>query len=176
MEHLTRICAVALVLAVCIAGLPAVAGAPQFPNGSPVVLDRGVVKRDLSALRAPVPTRGARAAAFARRWLGVPYRWGGSTPTGFDCSGFTSYVWGRLGVRLPHSAEAQFEVGRRVSRSRLRPGDLLFFRGLGHVGIYVGSGRMIHSPHSGSSVEIVKLAERYGARLVGARRLVSTRS
>jgi peptidoglycan DL-endopeptidase CwlO len=170
MARIFRICLLALTLAVCAACLPRAASAPRLGPGSPVVLDRGGVKRlPPERHRAGVP--GAKAVAFARRWLGVPYRWGGATPAGFDCSGFTSYVWRRFGVRLPHNAAAQFSAGTPVPRSRLRPGDLLFFSGLGHVGMYVGRGRMIHSPHSGSSVEIVQLADRYGDRLVGARRV-----
>jgi peptidoglycan DL-endopeptidase CwlO len=172
MAHLLRILLLALTLALGAACLPTAAWAPSLIPGSPVFLDRGGVKRlPPQRLRAELP--GARAVAFARRWLGVPYRWGGSTPAGFDCSGFTSYIWRRFGVRLPHNAAAQFSVGTPIPRSRLRPGDLLFFSGLGHVGLYVGRGRMIHSPHSGSRVEIVPLAERYGARLIGARRLVA---
>jgi hypothetical protein len=121
--------------------------------------------------KRPFPI-GFRAARLARRWLGVGYRWGGSSPaTGFDCSGFTSYVYGRLGVRLPHNAAAQLGVGTPVPRSRLRPGDLLFFNGLGHVGMYVGRGRMIHSPQSGDVVRIVRLGVDYGGDLVGARRI-----
>jgi cell wall-associated NlpC family hydrolase len=177
MTRLTRTCSLAIALVLCAAGFPVTAGAPpRFITGSPLVLDRGGVKRTLRLPRKQTAPPGARAATLARRWLGVHYRWGGASPSGFDCSGFTSYVWGRLGVELPHSAAAQFGAGTPVARSRLRPGDLLFFSGLGHVGLYVGGGRMIHSPHSGSSVEIVPLADRYGARLVGARRLVSTRS
>ncbi len=129
------------------------------------------------AKRAKSPERplpvGLQAAKLARRWLGVGYRWGGASPaSGFDCSGFTAYVYERLGVELPHNAAAQFGVGRPVPRSRLRPGDLLFFRGLGHVGMYVGRGRMIHSPQSGDVVRIVRLGVDYGGVLVGARRIV----
>jgi hypothetical protein len=121
--------------------------------------------------KRPYPL-GFRAARLARRWLGVGYRWGGSSPSsGFDCSGFTSYVYGRLGVRLPHNAAAQLGVGTPVPRSLLRPGDLLFFSGLGHVGMYVGSGRMIHSPQSGDVVRIVRLGRDYRGELVGARRI-----
>jgi cell wall-associated NlpC family hydrolase len=81
------------------------------------------------------------------------------------------WVYGRLGIRLPHNAAAQYSVGRPVPRSRLRPGDLLFFHGLGHVGLYIGRGRMIHAPQSGRSVEIQSLASR-GGSLVGARRVI----
>ncbi len=117
--------------------------------------------------------RGTRAAALAQRYLGIPYRWGGASPrTGFDCSGFVMYVYGKLGVSLPHNAAAQYRYGRAVSRSALRPGDLVFFNGLGHNGIYVGGGRFIHSPHSGDVVKISGLNDSWYARTwVGARRL-----
>jgi peptidoglycan DL-endopeptidase CwlO len=112
----------------------------------------------------------SRAVALARTQLGVPYRWGGASPAGFDCSGLVMWVYGRLGVSLPHNAAALYGVGRPVERTALRPGDLLFFSGLGHVGIYVGKGRMIHAPQSGRNVEIQPLSARHGS-LVGARRV-----
>jgi cell wall-associated NlpC family hydrolase len=105
----------------------------------------------------------------------VPYRWGGASPSsGFDCSGLVYWAYGRLGIEVPHSSYALYGLGRRVASSRLKAGDLLFFSGLGHVGMYVGRGRMVHAPSSGRHVEIVKLAgSHYGRRLVGARRIVS---
>jgi cell wall-associated NlpC family hydrolase len=112
----------------------------------------------------------ARAVALAKTQLGVPYRWGGASPAGFDCSGLVMWAYGHLGLSLPHNAAALYGVGRPVQRSALRPGDLLFFSGLGHVGIYVGKGRMIHAPQSGRNVEIQSLAERRGS-YVGARRV-----
>jgi cell wall-associated NlpC family hydrolase len=83
-----------------------------------------------------------------------------------------TWVYGRLGVSLPHNAAALYGVGRPVRRSALRPGDLVFFRGLGHVGLYIGRGRMIHAPQSGRRVEIQPLAARRGS-VVGARRIAS---
>ena len=83
------------------------------------------------------------------------------------------WAYGRLGIRLPHSSYALYGQGRRVARSRMRPGDLLFFSGLGHVGIYIGRGRMVHAPHSGTSVQVVSLGgSSYGSRVVGIRRIV----
>jgi cell wall-associated NlpC family hydrolase len=115
---------------------------------------------------------GERAVSIARRYLGVPYRYGGASPSGFDCSGFTSYVWRQLGVELPHNAAAQFGVGRAVPLERIRPGDLVFFSGLGHVGMVVDRRRYIHSPQSGEAVEIAPLSERNGT-IVGARRVLA---
>jgi cell wall-associated NlpC family hydrolase len=119
------------------------------------------------------PTLGQRVAKIALQAVGVPYRWGGASPaSGFDCSGLVYWAYGRLGVELPHSSYALYDLGRRVSRSRMKPGDVLFFSGLGHVGLYLGRGRMVHAPHSGRVVEVVTLARsHYGSRLVGARRV-----
>jgi cell wall-associated NlpC family hydrolase len=117
------------------------------------------------------PPLGLLAVAYARHFLGVPYRWGGSSPTGFDCSGLVRYVYKRFGVKLPHSSYADFSLGRGVDRRRLEPGDLVFFSGLGHVGLYVGHGRFIHAPHTGTRVQISKLADWRGS-YDGARRLV----
>jgi cell wall-associated NlpC family hydrolase len=120
---------------------------------------------------------GVRAVAFARHLLGVPYRWGGDSPrSGFDCSGFVRYVYGHFGLSLPHSSYADFGLGRRVGRGSLRPGDLVFFDGVGHVGMYVGGGRFIHAPHTGTSVQVTSLSEPwYRATYDGARRLVEAR-
>jgi cell wall-associated NlpC family hydrolase len=115
---------------------------------------------------------GARAVEVARRWLGVRYTYGGTSPrSGFDCSGFVRFVYDRLGFDLPHSSYAQFDLGRRVARKALRPGDLVFFDGLGHVGIYVGANRFIHAPNSRTRVSVDSMSGWYAARYDGARRL-----
>jgi cell wall-associated NlpC family hydrolase len=121
--------------------------------------------------QVPVAPVGVRAVAYAKRFVGVPYRWGGSGPGGFDCSGLVRYVYQRFGVELPHSSYADFNLGRRVGRWALEPGDLVFFSGLGHVGLYVGHGRFIHAPHSGTRVQISRLRDWAGS-YEGARRLV----
>jgi cell wall-associated NlpC family hydrolase len=124
---------------------------------------------------APKPRLGVRAAAIALEAVGIPYRWGGASPaSGFDCSGLVYWAYGRVGIEVPHSSYALYDLGRRVARSRLRPGDLLFFSGLGHVGLYLGRGRMVHAPRSGQTVEVVTLdSSYYGQRLVGARRIAA---
>jgi cell wall-associated NlpC family hydrolase len=116
---------------------------------------------------------GDRAARIALRAVGVPYRWGGTSPSvGFDCSGLVYWAYGRLGVAVPHSSYALAGKGRPVRTSRLRPGDLLFFYGNGHVGLYIGHGRMVHAPHAGERVQVVRLAgSGYGTALDAARRL-----
>jgi cell wall-associated NlpC family hydrolase len=119
-----------------------------------------------------VARKGARVVSFARRFLGVPYSYGGSSPrSGFDCSGFTRFVYGHFGIALPHFSGGQFAMGRRVARAGLKPGDLLFFDGFGHVGLYLGAGRFIHAPHSGARVSIAPLSGWYSGRFDGARRL-----
>jgi cell wall-associated NlpC family hydrolase len=116
-------------------------------------------------------TVGERVAAIALRGVGVPYRWGGISPaSGFDCSGLVYWAYGRLGIKLPHSSYLLYDRGRQIPRIGMKPGDVLFFSGLGHVGIYVGRGRMVHAPHSGSRVQVVRLT-RYGGRLVAVRRI-----
>ena len=116
---------------------------------------------------------GRRIVGYAKRFLGVPYVYGGSTPHGFDCSGFVRYVYAHFGVSLPHSSYAQFGDGRHVSRRSLRPGDLLFFDRVGHVGLYIGNGRFMHAPRSGTHVRVEKLSGWYSARFSGARRVKS---
>jgi cell wall-associated NlpC family hydrolase len=128
-------------------------------------------------IRHPIQRRkrtlGERAAQIALKAVGVPYRWGGTSPaSGFDCSGLVYWAYGRLGVEVPHSSYALAGIGRRVARPRLRPGDVLVFSGYGHVGLYVGRGRMVHAPQSGRLVEVVRLGRsHYGSRLVTARRI-----
>ena len=94
------------------------------------------------------------------------------SPGGFDCSGLVMYAYQQVGVSLPHSSYAMWNYGVPVSPSQLEPGDLVFFDGLGHVGIYIGGGEFVHSPHTGDVVKVSSLYGGYGGSLVGARRIL----
>ncbi|QKV94412.1 C40 family peptidase [Streptomyces sp. NA02950] len=110
---------------------------------------------DQTAAPAATTGRAARAVAFARGALGKPYVWGATGPHGYDCSGLTQAAWRAAGVSLPRTTYTQITAGRRVGRSQLAPGDLVFFySGISHVGIYIGDGRMIHAPHPGAPVRV----------------------
>jgi cell wall-associated NlpC family hydrolase len=124
-----------------------------------------------SPIPAPAPSKYGGVVGIAMQYLGIPYVYGGSTPAGFDCSGFVMYVYAQVGVSLPHNAAAQYGYGTPVDRSQLQPGDLVFFNGLGHNGIYIGGGSFIHSPHTGDVVKISSLSGWYDSTWVGARRL-----
>ena len=146
-------------------------GLTELPAPPPTLVSRpgALVHHVARALRLPL---GERVVSFARHLIGVHYRYGGASPrTGFDCSGFVRYVYGHFGVKLAHSSFSDFVTGRRVGRWQLKPGDLVFFDGEGHVGIYVGRGRFIHAPHTGTVVRISTMTGWYGARFDGARRV-----
>ena len=119
------------------------------------------------------PSQYGGAVGIAMQYLGTPYVWGGSSPGGFDCSGFVMYVFSQMGAGLPHNAAAQFGSGVPISRDQLAPGDLVFFDGLGHVGIYIGGGQFVHAPHTGDVVKVSSLADSwYASTYVGARRIL----
>ncbi len=140
---------------------------------TPSVVSEPTVTEPEATASVAAPSRYGGVVGIAMQYLGIPYKWGGSSPsTGFDCSGFVMYVYAQVGVSLPHNAAAQYGYGTPVSRDQLQPGDLVFFNGLGHNGIYIGGGQFIHSPHTGDVVKISSLSDSwYASTWVGARRL-----
>jgi cell wall-associated NlpC family hydrolase len=169
---------VALVLIAALSTACASTGAVPRPFPSP----------DRTAAPAPAASAAPDAAARSRPFdeyalvgtalslRGVPYRNGGSDPTGFDCSGFTQYVFGQHGVQLPREVREQFSAGTRIDPPDVQPGDLLFFSIGGgsatHVGIAIGSDEFIHAPSSTGVVRVERVGSSYWApRFVGARRI-----
>ncbi len=121
---------------------------------------------------APPSSNYSGVVGIAMQYLGTPYVWGGASPSGFDCSGFVMYVYAQVGVSLPHSSYAQYGAGVPVSYDQLQAGDLVFFNGLGHEGIYVGGGMFIHAPHTGDVVKVSSMSGWYTSTYVGARRIL----
>jgi cell wall-associated NlpC family hydrolase len=122
---------------------------------------------------APTSSVGGSAVGVALAQVGKPYVWAASGPDSFDCSGLVMYSYAAVGVSLPHSSYAQWDMGVPVSKDQLEPGDLVFFDGLGHVGIYVGGGQFVHAPHTGTVVQVSDLNSGwYAASYVGARRIL----
>jgi peptidoglycan DL-endopeptidase CwlO len=113
---------------------------------------------------APPQTVAEVALGRALAMRGVPYVYGGSTPSGFDCSGLVRYAYRGAGIALAHSSYTQWDAGRRVHRRALRPGDLVFF-GMGHVGLYVGAGRFVHAPETGRVVSVNRIDRGWYARM-----------
>ena len=129
--------------------------------GAPGALQAGKEKR--SKNRVGEDRLRGKILKIAKKYIGVPYRFGGASPSGFDCSGYAMYVYGRAGVSLPHGAGAQYKKLRPVKKPR--PGDLVFYKTylptISHVGIYVGNGRFLHSPRSGRTVSYANMKIRY---------------
>ena len=116
----------------------------------------------VAAVAAPRPAstnRGAKALAFAKRQLGDSYRYGATGPSSWDCSGLTSGAWKAAGIKLPRTSQAQFRTGKRVSKSNLKPGDLVFFySGISHVALYAGNGKVIHASRPGKPIHYLKMS------------------
>jgi peptidoglycan DL-endopeptidase CwlO len=145
----------------------------RLAAGPPTVPGIGIGALTPDGASVVPPSQYSGVVGVAMQYLGTPYVWAGASPGGFDCSGFTMYVFAQVGVSLPHSSYAQYSMGVPVAYSQLEPGDLVFFDGLGHVGIYIGGGEFIHSPHTGDVVKISSLSEAYYAgAYVGARRIL----
>ncbi len=124
-------------------------------------------------------TGGQAAVEVVKRYLGVPYVYGGTSPGGFDCSGLMQYVYKQLGYSINRVADAQMRNGIAISRQNLAPGDLVGFYTspgsgyVGHIGMYVGDGMMIHAPHTGDVVKYSNIDDSYyGSRFAGGRRII----
>jgi hypothetical protein len=167
--------------------LVAATGPPLAPPGTTTRSLSAGIGGDFASpafsLRLPWPTRSQRhdrrlagqrlkVVRVARGLRGIPYVYGGASRGGFDCSGFTMYVYGRLGISLSHGATDQSRRGTRVSLGHLKPGDLVFYGSsgyYGHVAIYAGRGRIIEAPHTGAVVSYAPLRDAATARrLIGS--------
>jgi cell wall-associated NlpC family hydrolase len=119
--------------------------------------------------------KGEKIVRLSKEQIGSPYRYGGQSPSGFDCSGLVRYVYRKVGIDVPHSSRLLYKSSRKVSLQKIQPGDLLFFRisrsKVSHVGIYAEGGQFIHAPSSGKHVSLARLDNPYWEkRLVGAGR------
>ena len=138
--------------------------------------DEGKKKRPDAGGSRATRDMGVIAARTAERFVGIPYRWGGTTVVdGMDCSGFARAVYNLCGVNIPRTSREQFRVGDVVGRDQLRDGDLVFFgtneESINHVGIYVGAGKFVHAPRRGDDIKISALDESYFAKkFMGGRR------
>jgi cell wall-associated NlpC family hydrolase len=129
---------------------------------------------------APPAPKASAIVKLAKSFLGIPYRWGGSSPRGFDCSGFVSHVLGTLGIRVPRTTYEMFAQGQPIAREDVQIGDLVFFEtlspGPSHTGIYVGDNTFVHASSGSRKVVITSLDDRYyGPRFRGARRFSQER-
>jgi cell wall-associated NlpC family hydrolase len=143
---------------------------PAFATNAPALLSNNLF------MDGGGSTPYGGVVSLAMQYLGIPYKWGGASPTtGFDCSGLVQYVYAQVGISLPHYTVSQWNYPGAVPvpKNQLQPGDLVFFNGLDHVGIYIGYGDFIDAPHTGADVEIDSLSESwFASRYDGARRIV----
>lgn len=167
--HRISMIAAVLLLAGCASSLPVYEG--TRPVGDPA-------RAGQPGAAAPVvrgDDMGAEVARQALAMLGTPYRYGGATPAGFDCSGLVQYAYRQLGLSVPRTTEEQYSHAQLIRRRNMQPGDLLFFQfthTVSHVGIYLGGGRFVHAPTTGRNVEVIALDQPYYRNgFIGAGRL-----
>ena len=147
---------------------------------SPLFFRGGVstgIKPSVEALQESTgSTLASKIIKTAKKYIGVPYKWGGTTPKGFDCSGYVQYVFNKHGIELPRTSREQYYTGYKVSKSNLQPGDLVFFntsgKGVSHVGIYIGDGDFIHSASSKGIVIADLFGNYWSSYYLGARRVL----
>jgi cell wall-associated NlpC family hydrolase len=150
---------------------------PSVPQSKLVLPAPGIIETPMPTPQSVAEASvGSEIVIRAVALLGSPYKWGGSGPLAFDCSGLVRYLHHEVGIEVPRTALEQYMASTPVSTAKLEPGDLLFFRTRGrnvsHVAIYAGSGRFVHAPQTGRSIELGTLDDGYyGARFVAAGRL-----
>jgi cell wall-associated NlpC family hydrolase len=152
-------------------------GAASPPTAIPTPPDSPATSAPEPAPLTPLPELIVTALSFR----GTPYRYGGSDPSGFDCSGFVQWVYNAHGVRLPREVRDQYRVGDDVDLDEVEPGDLIFFetekKGASHVGLAIGDGQFVHAPSSKGVVRVERYSSSYwGPRLVGVRRITTKRT
>jgi peptidoglycan DL-endopeptidase CwlO len=140
-------------------GLTPGLGAQADSQATPDVGAPDASASDATQAAPPASSAGAQAAQIALGEQGTPYVWGGSAPGGFDCSGLVAWSYGQLGISLPHYTGSLWNSGTHVSQDQLEPGDLVFFHGESHVGIYIGGGQFVHAPHTGDVVKVSSLSD-----------------
>ena len=150
--------------------------APSVPVSSIFIPAPGSIYAPMPEPQGVERTLGSEVVIRAISLLGAPYKFGGSGPTAFDCSGLVRYIHHEVGIDVPRTAAEQYRAATPVNTADLEPGDLLFFRthgrGISHVAIYAGAGRFVHAPQTGHPIELRALQDDYyGPRLVGAGRL-----
>ncbi|HLU71943.1 MAG TPA: C40 family peptidase [Nonomuraea sp.] len=141
--------------------------APAEAETTVKTVEAATSKKQTKAARQKM--KALKAVAVAKKQIGDPYRYGATGPHAFDCSGLVQFAWKKAGVKIPRVTYSQFaRIKKKVSYKNLQPGDLMFFRGLGHVGMYVGKGKMIHSPSTGKTVRVEKVSGWRKASFAGA--------
>ncbi len=150
-----------------------------FGNGKGGWIYQDYITTETNAIqnRIELINQARKLAGFAKMYLGFPYAYGGKGPSGFDCSGYTMYIYEKFGYKLPHSASSQMNFGQEIRRSELALGDLIFFKtmrsaSINHVGIYLGDGVFIHAASGSGRIKIDSVFSRYyNSRYWGARRI-----